>query len=361
MLAMLAPHAEVKRIELEGIAAEDLAGGAFSDDRFVGVDLTEYEGGDDGGTARCVVITQVKYSPLHPDRPWTLARLSSATAGPERSVIAKLAKTFVSLREELSRAPVDGSPPQIAVRLHTNQPLDAAVAGPLARAQDAVHRGGSSGSAWHLADLSADDRGVLEALREATQLGDEEFADFIVAWDIAAFGRLMLAEEEVALWAALQTFTSDADVHVGNLLSFVQERATTMRRRSVRRDDVLGLLRVLDQDFWPAPPLFEDRGDLIETDDLRRLLAALPAATPSELAREAARPVVTSDALASGARVDVPADVLLVHGRSGTGKTSTLRLLARTPGCGAATIGEIRSTRRFEAWIASCGGVRRGR
>lgn len=48
MLAMLAPRAEVKRIELEGVAAEDLVAGALSDDRFVGVDLTEYEGGDEG-------------------------------------------------------------------------------------------------------------------------------------------------------------------------------------------------------------------------------------------------------------------------------------------------------------------------
>lgn len=212
MLAMLAPGADVKRIELEGVAPEDLVAGALSDDRFVGVDLTEYEGGDDGRTAHRAVITQVEYSPLHPDRPWTLGRLAASAAAPARSVVAKLAEAFSALRQELSHARVDRRSPEIVARLHTNQPLDAAVAGPLGRAKDALRRSGLSRPAEILAGLAAPDPSALAALREASRLGDEEFAEFIVAWDVTSFGRPMLAEEEAALWTALQTFTSD--VHV---------------------------------------------------------------------------------------------------------------------------------------------------
>lgn len=336
MLAMLPPGTDVKRIELEGVAPEDLAAGALSDDRFVGVDLTEYEGGDDGRTAHRVGITQVKYSPLHPDQPWTLSRLTaSATAPASRSVVAKLARAFAALRQELRRVRIDRTPPEIVVELHTNQPLDAAVAEPLRRAKDALQRSGLSRPPEALAGLAPPDSGVLATLREATELGNEEFAEFIMAWDVTSFGRPMLAEAEAALWTALQTFTSD--VHIGNLLSFVQEQAMPMRRRSVRRDHVLGLLRILEQDFWPAPPLFERRSDLIETDDLRRVLVALSAATPPEAAAELARPLVTSDTRGSVRSTEVSAEVLVVHGRSGTGKTSTLRLLARTPGLATIT------------------------
>lgn len=264
MLAMLAPRAAVKRIELEGVAAEDLAAGAFPDDRFVGVDLAEYEGGDDGRTARCVIITQVKYSPLHPGRPWTLARLAPAAPTPGRNVVAKLAQAFASLRDELTRVRMDGALPQIIVRLHTNQPLDSTVLDLLARAKDSVERGRSS-RAQLLAGPAEDDTDMMAALRDAAQLADEEFAEFVDAWDLAAFGQPMLAEAEAALWDALQSFTSDADIRVGNLLSFVQERAIPMRRRSVRRDDVLSQLRVREQDLWPAISLFEDRDDLIHT------------------------------------------------------------------------------------------------
>jgi hypothetical protein len=127
---MLPPHAEVKRIELEGVAAEDLAAGALSGDQFVGVDLTEYQGGDDGSAARCVVI-------------------------------AKLAQAFVSLRAELSGTRLNETAPRIIVKLHTNQPLDATVAGLLVRAQDAIQRMPSRGSAQALAGLCPNDVGAL--------------------------------------------------------------------------------------------------------------------------------------------------------------------------------------------------------
>jgi len=221
MLDMLAPRAEVRRIELEGVAAEDLAAGAVSHDRFVGVDLTEYEGGDDGRTAR---------------------RIAPRAAAPGKSVVAKLARAFTALREELTRIRVDGAPPEIIARLHTNQPLHVAVARPLGRAQEALRHSSSRQLAEVLAGLLATDVTVVARLREATQLADEEFVEFLIAWDTASFGRPMLAEEEAALWRALQMFTSDADVRVGNLLSFIQEGAMSMRRSSIHRSNPLATI-----------------------------------------------------------------------------------------------------------------------
>ncbi|MGH7393749.1 MAG: AAA family ATPase, partial [Candidatus Rokuibacteriota bacterium] len=331
---MLSPTADVKRIELEGVAPEDLAAGALLDDRFVGVDLTEYEGGEDGRTARRILLTQVKYSPLHPQRPWTLSRLTASAATPGNSVLRKLARAFSALRHELRAARSHGEPPLLVVELHTNQPLDRSVAEPLRRAQETL-RGDPTPSRATFSRLAAADLRTIKALRDATEVGDEDFAEFVSAWDTASFGRPMLAEAEAALWTALHTFTSD--VTLGSLLSFVQERAMPMRARSVRRHDVLGLLRILEQDFWPAPPLFEARADLINTDDLRKILEHLSAATSVEAAAEPARPIRTFDTRDSVRSTGVSAEVLVVHGRSGTGKTSTLRLLARTPGLATVT------------------------
>jgi hypothetical protein len=56
MLNMLPPGASVKRIELEGVAPEDVAEGVVGE-RFVGIDVTEYEGGEEGRTAQRIVLT----------------------------------------------------------------------------------------------------------------------------------------------------------------------------------------------------------------------------------------------------------------------------------------------------------------
>jgi hypothetical protein len=362
MLHMLPPGAAGRRIEVEGVASEDLPSGA-SDERFVGVDVTEYEGGPDGRTARRVVLTQAKYSSTHPDRPWNLTRLV-ASPKPRRqpkgkprpaSVLGKLATAYVSLRDEIARARESEPGPEIVVRLHTNQPLD-----PVLRQQvEAIRRAGADQQPPLAAGADPDPSSAplppevlatRDALREATQLSGADFDAFIGAWDLDTFSSGMLASEEAALFTALTTYTSDAGVQVGNLLSFVQERASAHRKSEIRREDVLGLLRVTERDLWPAPPLLEPGDRLIETEDVRRLRAAIPPATSEGTAETRTMPLVhAADASARWTAPDAQgddgaeamggdgADVLVVHGPSGAGKTSTLRLISAASGDGAGT------------------------
>lgn len=334
MLAMLPPRSTVARIELEGVASEDLAAGSAPGDRFVGVDLTEYEGGDDGATASRIVLTQVKYSPLHPERPWTLGRLAQGRSDTRRrrpavgrSVVAKLAQAYTALRAELTTSQAVGDPVELVVQLHTNQHLDRQLQSQLLRIQRAVILASPKDRPAILSQLSRSDADTFRLLRKAAALDTQEFAEFLARWNLAAFGQPMLAHEQGALWSALQMYSSD--VHVDSLLGFIQEHAIPMRSHSIRRGDVLGQLRVVESDFWPAPALFEDNESLIETGDLRNLCAAIPPPTSPLVADELTRPVLTSDSATPSASRRV-ADIILLHGTSGSGKTSTLRLLART-------------------------------
>jgi hypothetical protein len=358
MLDMLPPGAAVQRIEVEGVASEDLPSGT-SDERFVGVDVTEYEGGPDGRTARRVVLTQAKYSATHPDRLWNRARLV-ASPKPRRkpkgeprptSVLGKLATAYVSLRDEIARAREGEPGPEIVVRLQTNQPLDPVLRGHV----EAIRRAGADQPPLAagtdpdptFALLPPEVLATRDALRTTTLLSDSDFDAFIRAWDLDAFSSGMLAAEEAALFTALTTYTSDAGVQVGNLLSFVQDRASAHRLGEIRRQDVLGLLRVTERDLWPAPPLLEPGDRLIETEDVRRLRDAIPPATSEDIAATPARPLIhAADASAQwtpqggeGAEVmgDTAADVLVVHGPSGAGKTSTLRLIPAASADGAGT------------------------
>lgn len=349
MLDMLPPTANLQRIEVEGVAQQDLVSPNI-EDAFVGVDLTEYEGGEDGRSARRIILSQIKYSPLHSEHEWTLARLTApyqkyrrAKEPPQvKSVIGKLAIAFRTLTNELAS---DGQPrPEIVVRLLSNQRLDGGLERTLAALRSQVSTTTPVPDPRrqrkvrklppHLANVRA-------TLLESTDISETEFDAFLLAWDTTGFGERMLVEEEASLFQALTTYVSDAGVQVGNLLSYVQERASANRRGDIRRPDVLGILRVIEADLWPAPPLFEPDEELIQTRDVRDLQSIIPRATTVELAAANTRALIdTSDAsidavevpsVASKATRDVAprADVIVLHGPSGAGKTSTLRLLSR--------------------------------
>jgi hypothetical protein len=67
-LDLLHRATELRRLIMEGVAPEDAWG---DNETFLGVDLTEYYGGDRVANAHTVAIRQVKYSPTHPTNAWT--------------------------------------------------------------------------------------------------------------------------------------------------------------------------------------------------------------------------------------------------------------------------------------------------
>jgi hypothetical protein len=100
-LALVDPRSDLRLVRLEGLTPADAA---EEDDRFLGVDLSEYYGGEDLLAASRVVVTQLKYSVRHPERRWTAARLvapSSRGQGRESrqraSVLRRLADIFSGL------------------------------------------------------------------------------------------------------------------------------------------------------------------------------------------------------------------------------------------------------------------------
>lgn len=91
-LRLLEPHAGLQRVMMEGVTPADGIEGD-DDDLFLGVDLSEYFGGTDFGSAERVIASQLKYSTRHPRRAWTASRLSTGRKN-ETSVIRRLADIY---------------------------------------------------------------------------------------------------------------------------------------------------------------------------------------------------------------------------------------------------------------------------
>ncbi|PYQ27322.1 MAG: hypothetical protein DMF56_20440 [Acidobacteria bacterium] len=284
-LDLLHPITELRRLVMEGVAPEDATG---DDETFLGVDLTEYYGGDRLANAHTVAIRQVKYSPTHPAKAWTLARLIAPRHAqkPESSVVGKLARAFEALYTHA---------PAVAYRIGivTNQPLSDDDAAAYGRVRTAIENGTE-------ADLEETDLAWLKKFKTATRLDNAIFQRFVGAFDIGSFASPLLTAAEGLLAREIATFTSD--IHVGDLIAYIQEHALPNRPTDIFVEDVLTHLRLFAEDFAPAPSQLQLPPSLFRTKDAHAV---------------------------AGLVRGVQRGIVLAHGLAGRGKTSTVQVLAR--------------------------------
>lgn len=303
MLDMLPPDSNLTLIQMENLSPADQQL-ANHPDELLGADLTVYFGGDSFDTASFVEMTQVKYSATHPNETWTLNRLSrnkQSSKGaqlPGTSVLRKLANLFdiaYGVLEESCRE-------KVCVKLITNQSLHATLAYELKGikhqlVQNATLNDLKSGEL--LKELTDNGRATLVALQSVTNLSWKRLSAFLRCWDLSAFNQSMAMTQETDFAQLLDRYV-DMGIHFGNLINFVQEHAIPHRKTDIRKSQVYGLLRINETSFFPAPAQLDDPEKLLITKDMHDVMATL---------------------------TNTPHQVVLVHGLSGTGKSSTLRLI----------------------------------
>lgn len=305
LLDLLHPYSELTQLVIENVSPADMA--AQADPKaLLGVDVTEYFGGQDVPSSEAVAVVQVKYSPLRPAEAWTPSRLTAKKRGGD-SVFRKLADMFNALAP-----PTDSPAPRtrFTIRLLTNQPL-----GPRLREDLEILQREMEGKSLHAAGRAlAAIRGragqTAQALQKAGGLSWTRLAEMLAAWDLYGFGHPSLARTEAELFEALSGFSRDGSERLEVLLGHLQVRATPGQRETLRRADVLAFLRLTEDELYPAPTVLPDDSSLFET-------------------RSA---VLVRQAIQEGN------GRLIIHGRSGSGKTSALRLALRDHGGGGKAV-----------------------
>lgn len=292
LLNLLYPRSTLLRVEIEGVADEDA--GEDAGGKLLGVDLAEYFGGDSAATADRVEIGQVKYSPTHPDKAWTSARLTTRTSANARSsVIGRLAEAYETMLPQLGAATV------LRAKFVSNQPLDTELAGQLAYFYEATASLDVAAAAERVHGDAA--CAFLSPLREASGFDWPTFLSFLRVLDLE-LGASSLTTAETKLFEGLADLLNQADIFVGHLISEVQRSATPGQQRTFRRPDVYALLRLFEGDFLPAPATLEAPEQLFATEDVHRVANAVQ---------------------------QLHTGTLIVHGVGGIGKTSTVQVLAR--------------------------------
>lgn len=296
----------LRRMLVEKVSPSDERPPTSGGDYFLGVDLSEYYGGEDFQTATRVVASQLKYSTRHPSRAWTASRLCAAGTNKSASVIRRLVDIYKGYVAGARREEVVTT---LTIRLVSNQPADVKLQAALDAAQKVLGTNGTNtaqvATANLLKKLSAGHRQVIEQLRSRAGLNSTQFTDFLRVLDVSGCGEETRSFQRLRLIQELAPSVSASPVAaLRNLRELVEREAQPQGRnsRGLTEADVIAALEVSHKDdLFPAPSHLKLPEDFIETSDARELAATVSAA-------------------ASGR--------VLAHGDAGVGKTTTVQSLA---------------------------------
>lgn len=302
-LQLLNPNNHLKRIFIEKVSPVDGIQPLMNEDYFLGVDLSEYYGGDELNTATRVVVTQLKYSTRHPGQLWTASRLCAARTNAASSVIRRFADVYKGFLHNGSRHEIIE---KFTIRLVSNQPADPKLVSALQAAQNVLKASTPSSAgmttAHLLRKLSARDQKVIRSLQSKSRLKSTEFTDFIRVLDLTGCGEATRAFQRIRLIQELApSVSNDPTAALRDLRRLIEDEAVpeTENSKGLTEHEILASLGVSHKEnLLPAPSHLQPTKHLIPTRDAEELAAMIMAA---------------------------PTGQILAHGNAGVGKTTTVQ------------------------------------
>jgi hypothetical protein len=296
---LLSPQSGLKKVFVEKLSTEDESLADGDQDLFLGVDISEYFGGDDFASAERVDVSQLKYSTRHPNRPWTARRLSQINRG--ASVIKRLAEIYTGFTRIHSR---DDLVEKLRIKLVSNQPADADLKEALVAAQEILSQESLKlGTLIKRLDLAH--QTIIKAIGDNSTLKKAEVPDFLRVLDLSNCGESPRQWQRLVLIKELSAHVKDDPFLAAlSLSASIRREAEPEASRStgLSEFDIMVALGVEDRErLFPAPSHFQPISRLIETSDITRLAQTIINAGRS--------------------------GKIIAHGVLGTGKTTTVQEL----------------------------------
>jgi len=302
MLDMLHPRSDLRLIVMENVSPIDQQL-ANDPDSLLGVDLTEYYGGEDFRSASRVEIVQVKYSSKRPDESWTLSRLCKNKTGTggrqsKTSVLYRLSEAYKVFYND----PANSTGDRLKIVLYTNQPLSENLRCDIVNLKQLINGLSDEAGSEVLKSQTGGIKTTIDTMISSTDMTFLQITSFLKSWDISGFSHTNLAIHEAAIYEATSRYTPDCSVD--SLIGFIQSCALPTRRTDISKNIVLANLQIRESDFFPAPlsNSFSQVTNLQITEDAKNIKIAI-------------------DSMTKG--------ILLVKGISGTGKSTSLHLLQK--------------------------------
>jgi hypothetical protein len=303
----------LKAIALEGLSTSDEKNMSGSADSLLGVDITEYFGGENFHSADKVTVSQLKYSTRHPDKAWSVSDICRGKKGDKKgSIVHRLAEFFSGFGKDHSRQKLSS---KLTLKLVSNRPAAPNLLSALADAQTVIKKDDLLDFPSLLKQLKDASVDIIKKIYAASEIPGPQFQDFLGILDLSdcnADPRLF--QEQQIMKFVSESGSIDTKKQFEALYGLVRRKMLPESRNTntIIQLDVLYEFGLSDlRDLLPVPARFENYRDLVQREETAEIIAAI---------------------------TDPSNDIFVIHGSAGIGKSTIVNQLAQQLPPGSAAL-----------------------
>jgi hypothetical protein len=247
-----------------------------SGSKFLGVDITEYFGGDSFISAKKVVVTQLKYSTRRITENWTISKLYSGKkkGSNDGSIIHRLAQIFKTFLDEYGRELVLA---KLTLKLISNRNFNSGQKLIISTIQEFLNKKKSKTFSNSIYRKFSEKQSELKKLKAATRLNSVEFTDFIRLLDFEDCGTSSRYNQELEIISAIK------NIGINNIMPNNDSLFRMIWRKMMPEAIDTGENVITDLDFlkcfdmslerlFPVSQKFEKIENLVERNQIKDIL-----------------------------------------------------------------------------------------
>lgn len=266
----------LKAVTIEGLTKPDEKIIDNDGDALLGVDLTEYYGGEGFKDAAKIIVSQLKYSTRRPNLEWTTAKICTGKKGDEQgSLIYRLAGFFRKL-DEKKISGIDLN--KLQIKLISNRPAAKELVDCIANIKIALNNGAKTIKTINN-KLIAKDQKQLQRLKTASKLKDSVFISFLKVLDFSdcnTGSRFM--QQQILITAIDKLGKQDSNTELAKLRQLITNKTMPESKGNtiIRKSDILLSFGMTDdRDLFPVKSRFEVVKNLVEREQIPDLITEI--------------------------------------------------------------------------------------
>lgn len=258
---------KLKAITIEGIDPINSKKLDPSGDKLLGVDITEYFGGENFSEAKKVVVSQLKYSTRRVDENWTFSKLykGKKSGSTDGSVFHRLSQIYITFLEEYGR---DLVVKKLSLKLVSNRDLSDRQKKIISSIQSFLKKKQSKTYIASIIKEFPKYKSRLNKLKDVTKLDSIEFTDFLRLLDFEDCGTSSSYYQELEIVKALRNVGFEDLNQSDSLFRMVWRKmlpkAIEERKNKITEIDLLHCLNTNMERLFPVITKFEKIKHLVK-------------------------------------------------------------------------------------------------
>lgn len=242
-------------------------------DILLGVDLTEYYGGERFTNAKRVIVSQLKYSTRHPELEWTASKITTGKKAQSGSIIHRLGTIYDGFTKQYPRAKILE---KLQLKLVSNRPVSPLVISIVEKAKLTVEKKVNPVPVQNFKKLlTVKERHEVDKFFKAAKLKGTSFVDFLSLLDFSdcnTDSRFIQKKNSIDAISNLGAY--DARAQYNSLHTLVREKTMVAAKGNnvIYKEDILLEFDFPDiQSMFPVPQKIETLKVMVDREQMQEI------------------------------------------------------------------------------------------